>query len=60
MPEPAMKKLIANLTEYVKSYMVPQNNQPQINVAQLVGMQGGGDLPQEENFDIDARTTPAP
>lgn len=60
MSEPAMKKMIANLTEYVKSYLTPQNEQQQLNIAQLAGITGGGDLPQEENFDIDTRTAPAP
>lgn len=58
--EPAMKKMTANLIEYIKSFIVPQNNQSQIDMAKLAGVTGGGDLPQEENFDIDTQIAPAP
>lgn len=66
MPEPAIKKQIANMTNYVQSLIqAAPNTQQQNDLAKLATALGtdnvgGGDLPQEENFDIDTQTAPAP
>ena len=58
MPEPAIKKQIANLAEYVKSYITPQNNQSQIDMTKLANVTNSG---TEENFDTyDVPNTPEP
>lgn len=60
MPKPALQNKIANIVNYVKSLVSPNNIKQQEDLEQLAGVTGGGDLPQEENFDIDTRTAPAP
>lgn len=62
MPQPALKNVVGTIIEIAKGYVAEDqmNNQSQIDMAKLAGVTGGGDLPQEENFDIDARTAPAP
>lgn len=60
MPKPALQNKIANIVNYVKSLVSPNNTKQQEDLVQLAGVTGGGNLPQEENFDIDTRTAPAP
>lgn len=64
LPPPAVKNMIGQLIGIIKSYMEPEPEPEQKsvlnNVVQLTGVTGGGDLPQEENFDIDTQTAPAP
>lgn len=62
IPQQAVKNIVSQTIEMAKGYVAEdsKNNQPQNNLAQIAGFQGGGDLPQEENFDIDVRTAPAP
>ena len=48
MPEPAIKKQVANLIDYVQSFIASQNDQSQIDIAQLANVANSG---SEENFD---------
>lgn len=61
-PQQAVKNIVSQTIEMAKGYVAEdsKNNQPQINLAQITGITGGGDLPQEENFDYDEHTAPAP
>jgi hypothetical protein len=54
----AVKNVVAQLIGYVQSFMEP--SQEMDDMAKLAGVTGSGDLPQEENFDIDTRTAPTP
>lgn len=49
MPEPAMKRQIANLIEYVKSLVVPSNVKQQNDLNNLANLIGGNNT--EENFE---------
>lgn len=61
MPQPALKNVVGTIIEIAKGYVAEDqmNNQSQIDMAKLAGVTGGGDLPQEENFDYDEHTAPA-
>lgn len=54
IPEPALRNKLGQLIEMVKSYITPQNNQPQIDMTQLANITSGN---EEENFDISQTQT---